>query len=398
MSTTIESVGTYLPRWGTDAARVPGDDEDVVTMAVAAGLQALAGADASTVETVVLVSRDLPLLEGGNGAALLAGLGLPATIEVREQLGGAPAALEAVADAAPGVLVIGADVNGGAGAAAVRCGTSGVELGLVGRVNRSLPVATRDATGAVTDYADPRLARERGVRLSLDRIGLGTKVAAVAGLARREAASLTEGDPPAVVTSGASAALLALAAVAEHRDGGKILAVEQATVVVAELGSGPVVVQRDEPAPVPKPTTRRGADAEIAISLAAYDRAFDAKLRLEADRCTTCGTLAYPRRFRCLGCGSEAPTETVPLPRDAEIYTLATIHVPVPGLATPYTVVLAELGDSGVRLLVRLTGAAPGSVAIGDRGQLVFRRVEVRTGVPDYGYAFLPSARQEVAA
>jgi uncharacterized OB-fold protein len=61
-------------------------------------------------------------------------------------------------------------------------------------------------------------------------------------------------------------------------------------------------------------------------------------------------------------------------------------------------VVLVELGDSGVRLLVRLTGAAAGSVAIGDRGTLVFRRVAVRTGVPDYGYAFLPAERVEVAA
>ena len=68
------------------------------------------------------------------------------------------------------------------------------------------------------------------------------------------------------------------------------------------------------------------------------------------------------------------------------------VHVPVPGLATPYTVVLAELGDTGVRTLVRLTGAPPGSVAIGDRGRMVFRRVAVRMGVPDYGYAFLPVA------
>lgn len=394
----VEAIGTYLPRWGTAAARVPGDDEDVVTMAVAAGLRARAGGAPDAVDTVVLVSRDLPLLEGGNAAALLAGLGLPAGTEVREQLGGAPAALEAVAEAAPGTLVIGADVKGGAGAAAVRCGTTGIDVTLVGRVNRSLPVATRDAAGAVTDYADPRLLRERGVRRSLDQMGLGAKVAAVAGLARKDAASLTEGDPPPVATTGASAALLALAAVAETGDGGKVLAVEQATAVVADVGGGRVPVDRDEPAPSAKPATRRGADADISISLAAYDRAFDAKLRLEADRCTTCGTLAYPRRFRCLACGSEAPTETVPLPRDAEIYTLATIHVPVPGLATPYTVVLAELGDTGVRLLVHLTGAPPGSVAIGDRGHLVFRRVAVRTGVPDYGYGFLPAERVEVAA
>jgi len=118
----IESIGTYLPPWGTSAARRVGDDEDVVTMAVAAGLRALGAAPHVAVGRVVLVSRDVPLLEGGNGAALLAALSLPATVEVREELGGAPAALEAVAVATDGSLVIGADVKGGAGAAAAVIG------------------------------------------------------------------------------------------------------------------------------------------------------------------------------------------------------------------------------------------------------------------------------------
>jgi uncharacterized OB-fold protein len=391
----ISAVGTYLPRWGTPAARVAGEDEDVVTLAVAAGRQALDGA---TVGTVVLVSRDLPLLEGGNGAALLGGLGLPVETDVREQLGGAPAALDAVADADPGTLVIGADLNGGAGAAAVLIGASGVSLVSVGRVNRSMPVATRDARGATTDYADPRLLRERGARVSLERLGIGSEVSAVAGLSARDAVQLTGGTPEAIPSTGASGALLALALVAERGEGGRVLAVEQATVAAVDLGAGPVRVTRDEAPAEPLPRTKPGAPADIAVSLAAYERAFDAKLRLEAAHCVTCGTLAYPHRFRCLGCGSEAPADTMALPREAEIYTLATIHVPVPGLSTPYTVVLVELGDSGVRLLVRLTGAAAGSVAIGDRGTLVFRRVAVRTGVPDYGYAFLPAERVEVAA
>ena len=177
-----------------------------------------------------------------------------------------------------------------------------------------------------------------------------------------------------------------------------MLAVEQATVAAVELGRGTPAVSRDEVPPIALPETRTTSEAGIAISLAAYARAFDAKLRLEAARCTRCGALSYPHRYRCLVCGSEEPTDTVALPRDAEVYTLATIHVPVPGLATPYTVVVAELGDTAVRLLARLTGAPPGSVAIGDRGEMVFRRVAVRSGVPDYGYAFLPAARVEVAA
>jgi hypothetical protein len=60
--------------------------------------------------------------------------------------------------------------------------------------------------------------------------------------------------------------------------------------------------------------------------------------------------------------------------------------------------VLVELGDSGVRLLVRLTGVPAGAVGIGERGRLVFRRVAQRSGVPDYGYGFLPDERRKVTA
>lgn len=395
----IESIGTYLPIWGSDQTRVCGSDEDAMTLAVAAGRAALGDGH---VERVVLVSRDLPLFEGGNGAALLAGLGLAGDVEVREQIGGGPAALDAVIDAGnDAVLVIGADARGAAGAAAVRCGNAGSSLTATGRVNRSLPVVVRDDRGTTVDYADARLLRELGLSVSLGRAGVDGKVSAVAGVSERDAAALCEGEPPVVCTRGASSALFALAALCERGDATSLLAVEQATITAAALGPGSVTVERNEPAPLPVAATTMTSDADIAVSLAAYERAFDAKLRLEAAACTSCGTLSYPTRYRCLTCGSEAPTEIRELPRDAVVYTTATVHVPVPGLATPYTIVLVTLGDTDVRLLVRLTGAPAGSVAIGDGGELVFRLVAVRHGVPDYGYAFAPARtteRPEVAA
>jgi uncharacterized OB-fold protein len=394
----IQSIGTYLPPWGRGDVRTTAGDEDAVTLAVAAGREAIAGRG-DAIGTVVLVTRDLPLLEGGNAAALLAGLGLAPTTSVREQVGGAPAALEAVAVASPGTLVIGADLEP-AGAAAVLCGDGGLGLDLRGRVNRSLPVATRDAEGRTTDYADPRLLRERGLGVSLEQAGVSGKAAAVAGVGRRDAVALCEGDPPVLPTVGASAGLFAVAAIAERRDGGLIVGVDQANVVAVELAGGAIDVVRREPAAVALPRTTPSPGPGIGISLAAYERAFDQKLRLEAARCTTCGTLALPARYRCLGCGSEAATELVPLPRGAVVYTTTTVHVPVPGLATPYSLVLVELGDTGVRTLVQVTGAEAGTVAIDDHGELVFRRVALRSGVPDYGYSFLPAARpaSEVAA
>ena len=392
----IQSIGTYLPPWGKDLSRLPGDDEDVLTMAVSAGLNALASVDPGEVTSVHLVSRELPLLEGGNSAALLAGLGLPATLDVHEQSGGAPAALMTAASVPPGTLVVGADLDGGAGAAAVVTGRSGASLEITGRIARSLPVAARGWTGPRRDYGDPRLLRELGVKESLKELG-APKVSAVAGLRGKEAVQLCMGDPPALPTGGASAAFFALAGLVDRGELADLVAIEQASLALAAFGSGPVPVVREEPAARAPSTTRPASDTDISISLAAYGRAFDAKLRLLAARCTTCGTLSYPHRLRCISCGSEEPTETVPLSRQAEVYTVATIHVPVPGLGTPYTVVLAELDQSGVRVLVRLTGAPPGSVAIGDRGRMVFRRVAIRMGVPDYGYAFLPNTEETAA-
>ena len=89
--TDVVSIGTYLPPWSSGDRRVKGPDEDALTMAVAAGRAADPGASA---QRVVMVSRDFPLLEGGNGAVLLAGLSLGADVPVAEVLGGAPAVLD----------------------------------------------------------------------------------------------------------------------------------------------------------------------------------------------------------------------------------------------------------------------------------------------------------------
>src|SRR5437764_1437942 len=84
----IAAIGTYLPPWEKGGRRVKGPDEDALTMAVAAGRVADPGASA---RRLVMVSRNFPLLEGGNGAVLLAALSLPADVPVAEVLGGEPA-------------------------------------------------------------------------------------------------------------------------------------------------------------------------------------------------------------------------------------------------------------------------------------------------------------------
>jgi uncharacterized OB-fold protein len=143
------------------------------------------------------------------------------------------------------------------------------------------------------------------------------------------------------------------------------------------------------------PDGRFIADVEIPISLAAYERAFEAKVRWEAGRFTDAEELDFPPRYRVGADGALATDyELVPLPRTGTVYTETTVHIPVPGLRTPYSLVIVELDGVSVRALVKVTGAKPGTVDIGDRGRLALRRVAMRSGVPDYGYAFEP----EVAA
>src|SRR6202045_879113 len=124
--TQIFSIGTYLPPWTVRDRRVKGPDEDPLPMAVAAGRAADPDA---TAQRVVLVSRDFPLLEGGNGAVLLAALSLPAATPVTEVLGGAPAALDQILGAADGTLVLAADDSASVAAAgAALAGPKGAGL------------------------------------------------------------------------------------------------------------------------------------------------------------------------------------------------------------------------------------------------------------------------------
>jgi uncharacterized OB-fold protein len=389
--TQIGSIGTYLPCWGTAGRRVPGGDEDAVTLAVEAGRAAIGGA--TGVERVVVVSRDLPLLEGGNSAVLLAGLGLDAEIEVSERLGGAPAALDALSSARPRTLVIGADLEP-AGAAAALTAETGLPVRAAARIARSLPVHTRDASGTVHDYGDPRLLRERGLLASLAAAG-AEKPIAIAGVDRKQAVAVCAGTPPELPTTGASAALFALAALAESGTTGLLTAVEQATLTGVAVDAGTAQVHRREPEARAVPKGKFTPGAEIPISLAAYERAFEPKVRWEAAKHGDSDELDFPPRYRVGRDGSLSRDYTlVPLPRTGTVYTGVTVHVPVPGLTTPYSLVIVELDDVGVRALVKVTGTEAGTVEIGDRGHMVLRRVAVRSGVPDYGYAFEP----EVAA
>jgi uncharacterized OB-fold protein len=403
--TQVVSIGTYLPPWTARDRRVKGPDEDALTMAVAAGRAADPDA---TARRVVLVTRDFPLLEGGNGAVLLAALSLPADTPVSEVLGGAPAVLDQLVGAAEGTLVIAADDNDlSAGAGALLTGSEGATVNPIARQTRSLPLTARGEDGARHAYPDPRLQREVGLRSTLGRLGLDGNpvVAAVAGV---PAAHVGSGfDTSAAVneaTGSAAAVVRALAGAVESGIQGLVLAVEQSSVSTAELmlGAEPPRISRDEQPSQELPKTRTAVGVGIPISMPAYARAFEPKIRWEAavfeESPGIDAAPQFPPRLRVDNSGRLATDYRLePLPRTGTVYTHTTVRIPVPDLPSPYSLAVVQLDDSPVRVLLKVTGVPAGEATIGQHGSVVLRRIAVRAGIPDYGYMFWPERTLEGA-
>jgi uncharacterized OB-fold protein len=403
--TQIFSIGTYLPPWTVRDRRVTGPDEDALTMAVAAGRAADPDA---TAQRVVLVSRNFPLFEGGNGAVLLAALSLPSETPVTEVLGGAPAVLDQIGGAGDRTLVIAADDNDLVmGAGAVLTGDDGATVTPLARQTRSLPLTARGQDGARHAYVDPRLQREVGVRSTLSRLGLtGTPVlAAVAGVPLAHVASDFDtsqalGDP----TVSAAVIIRLLADAIDAGTRGVLLAVEQSSISAADLafaGTAPQV-SRDEFPARELPKTRVAEGVGIPISMPAYARAFEPKIRWEAaifeESPGIDSAPQFPPRLRVNNAGQLATEYRLePLPRSGTVYTHTTVRIPVPDLPSPYSLAVVQLDESPVRVLLKVTGVPAGEATIGQPGSVVLRRIATRAGIPDYGYAFWPGRTPEGA-
>jgi uncharacterized OB-fold protein len=378
-------------------------------MAVAAGRAADPDA---TAQRVVLVSRDFPLLEGGNGAVLLAALSLPADTQVAEVLGGAPAVLDQIGAADHGTLVIAADANELAtGAGAVLTGAGGADVAPAARQTRSLPLTARGQDGGRHTYADPRLQREVGVRATLDRLGLsGTPVVtAVVGVPVAQLGAGFDGSGALVEATASGAAVVRLLAEAiDAERAGLLLAVEQSSISAAELtldGPPPTIVRDVAPArELPKFRTTEGIG--IPISMPAYSRAFEPKIRWEAATFDEAPGIdsapQFPPRLRVDDAGTLATEYRLqPLPRTGTVYTHTTVRIPVPDLPSPYSIAVVQLDGSPVRVLLKVTGVPAGEATVGQGGAVVLRRIAMRSGIPDYGYAFWPgraSASEGVSA
>jgi len=394
---TITAIATYQPVWADGRHRVTAFDEDVVTMAVATG-RAVLGAGHRPVGRVIVVSRDSPVVDGLGIGVILRGLDLPAHTPIEFRIGGAPATLQAIADAGPGTVVIGVDLAGpGAAAGAVVIGPpdgEGIEIRVVDRSSGSLPMRVQHLGRPEPDvYDDLRVERSFASvpLISRDRPAAGDLL--VAGLDGRDAVRLGAAKDSAPTTGAASTVFL-LADLAENSRSARLVAIDQAIATAVDVQFGAATVRRMARPPVPSERRPRHLQPPVRIpfSMPAYARAFESKVGLLAARCR-CGEVSFPPRRVCLECGECDTTELFPLPRTGEIYTVVDVHVSVPGVPGPYALAIVALDGVPLRVLARVADHPEGGVAIGTRGELVLRVVAEREGVMDYGYAFIPDLR-----
>jgi uncharacterized OB-fold protein len=401
---TVSALSYYEPAWIHGRNRVCGPDEDLVTAAVATALPLIESATPA-VDRVVVVTRTPDITEGWASGVVARALGLgSAAVELR--VGDAPAVLDVLAGAPHGTVVIAADLgtDAAAAAAALILDGPGLDVDIIRREIGSLPMRVRHVgRPEASVYDDSRVERDLFLAPLTARLRDG-RDARITGAAPALLRRLG-GTPEATPTSGAAAALFALRSLTGTAEPGRLIALGDDGGVAAEVRvSGQVAVTdltRSGQAESGQPRLR-GAPVDIPFSMPAYARAFPAKIGLVAAQCV-CGEVSYPPREVCLKCGRVGETQPRRLPRGGVIYTVVPVHVPIPGIPGPYALAIVQLDESPVRVLAPVTDASATAARIGDRGRLVLRRLSVREGVPDYGYAFqlhdqsIPAVAEEVA-
>lgn len=133
------------------------------------------------------------------------------------------------------------------------------------------------------------------------------------------------------------------------------------------------------------------------ISIPMYERTVSQRLAFEGERCTDCGTIAFPPKGACRGCRNDE-FETVDLSGDGTVYSYTVLS---PGGAPPefagqaraegrYVVAIVEL-DEGPRITAQVTDVDPDAVDIGMPVTGTIRRIYEEEDVVRYGFKFVPA-------
>jgi hypothetical protein len=119
-----------------------------------------------------------------------------------------------------------------------------------------------------------------------------------------------------------------------------------------------------------------------------YTREIPQRFRLEAEKCTNCGYIAFPPRHICPDCGQKS-FQMISLIPEGKILTYTIIHVASETFSTqtPFAVAIVETKE-GARLTAQVVDCTPEEVATGKEVKLMLRCIqrEGKAGILQYGY------------
>jgi uncharacterized protein len=130
----------------------------------------------------------------------------------------------------------------------------------------------------------------------------------------------------------------------------------------------------------------------MAIALAREWRLRAERYQLAGGHCAACGAYQFPRRPKCLECGS-ADIEPYRFRGEGEVFSHATMYKAPTGFEQdiPYVVALVKLVE-GPLVTAQITDVEPADVQIGMAVEAVLRkwRQYEADGPLVYGYKFRP--------
>lgn len=116
-----------------------------------------------------------------------------------------------------------------------------------------------------------------------------------------------------------------------------------------------------------------------------------ARYNLIASYCKNCSEIFFPPRKLCPKCRRRGMLEDRKLSGRGEIYSFTVIRSPAEGFEnlSPYVMALIKL-EEGCMLTAQIADAEPEEVKIGDKVEVVFRKISEtgKEGVINYGYKF----------
>ncbi|MBI4592852.1 MAG: OB-fold domain-containing protein [Candidatus Rokubacteria bacterium] len=464
MSVGLVAVGGYVPRyrltgqvaaavWGSGGGEraVAGYDEDALTMAGEAALNALGPRDPARIGACFFASTSAPYVEKSSATLLASVTDLPAEV-ITADLGGSlrcgttalRLALDTVRAGSVGeALVAAADLRPtppgsdlelmlGDGAGAVLVGTQGLIATFEGAFTVShefTDVWRNDGDRYLHALPDAAFVRAHGLDKHLAEAvaGLlrqtGRKPEDIATLvlyapdARTHQALVRQlGFPASAIprepvigragNTGSAACLLGLAAALEevkprdqilvvsYGNGAEALLFEATDAVAGFRPVRPVTAQLAAGRPLTHYGKllrfRRHVETEVPrafTSVPTLVREERQNFRLYGQKCEECGAVSYPRRHLCWQCSSSRLAD-YRLAKQGRVFTFTKDHL-VPNPDPPTVMVAADL-DGGGRFYAQLTDCDPATVTFDMEVELTFRRLHEGDDYVNYFWKFRP--------